>query len=222
MEIEVIPNWADTSFIRPLPKADNPFAREHGLVGKFVVAYSGALGATHDTESILAAAEQLAGVRDVHFLIIGGGTRWHQTAEAVAARRLTNLTLLPLQPFGVLPHSLTAADVSIVCLDEGYEGVSVPSKAYYALAAGAAILAVSPDGTELTDLVAEHRCGLAVRPRDPAALVGAIRRLHDDPGLLASCRSAAAAAARNHFDRSLATARYAAYLERSFGRPRRA
>ncbi|MCJ7544461.1 MAG: glycosyltransferase family 4 protein, partial [Phycisphaerae bacterium] len=116
LEIEVIPNWADTTFIRPLPKADNPFAREHHLVDKFVVAYSGALGATHDTESILAAAEQLASLPDVHFLIVGGGTRWQQTSEAVAARRLANLTLLPLQPFRVLPYSLTAADASIVCL----------------------------------------------------------------------------------------------------------
>ncbi|MCJ7544837.1 MAG: glycosyltransferase family 4 protein, partial [Phycisphaerae bacterium] len=220
LEIEVIPNWADTTFIRPLPKADNPFAREHHLVDKFVVAYSGALGATHDTESILAAAEQLASLPDVHFLIVGGGTRWQQTAEAVAARRLANLTLLPLQPFRVLPYSLTAADASIVCLDVGYEGVSVPSKTYYALAAGTAIVAVSPDDTELTDLVAEYRCGLVVRPRDPAALAEAIRRLHDDPALLAACRSAAAAASR-HFDRSVATARYLAYLERSFDPARR-
>jgi glycosyltransferase involved in cell wall biosynthesis len=133
----------------------------------------------------------------------------------VAARKLPHLTLLPLQPFRVLPYSLTAADVSIVCLDEGYEGLSVPSKTYYALAAGAAILAVSPDGTELTDLVAEHRCGLHVPPRSPDLLAQAIRRLHDDRDLLASVRAAATAAAGG-FDRSLATARYFTYLGRCF------
>jgi glycosyltransferase involved in cell wall biosynthesis len=213
LEIEIIPNWADTNFIRPLPKADNPFARQHGLVDKFVVTYSGALGASHDTESILVAAESLANLPNIHFLVVGGGTRWQEMSEAVAARKLTNLTLLPLQPFSTLPYSLTTADVSIVCLDEGYEGVSVPSKTYYALAAGAAILAVSPEGTELTDLVAEYRCGVHVPPRRPLLLAQAIRRLHDDRSKLAAFQAAAAAAAK-HFDRRLATAKYLAYLER--------
>jgi glycosyltransferase involved in cell wall biosynthesis len=218
LEIEVIPNWADTRFIRPVSKADNPFARQHGLVDKFVVAYSGALGATHDAESILSAAERLADLPDVHFLIIGGGTRWREVSEAVATRKLPNLTLLPFQPFRVLPYSLTAADVSIVCLDEGYEGLSVPSKTYYALAAGAAILAVSPDDTELTDLIAEHRCGLHVPPRSPQLLAQAVRRLHDDRELLARLRAAAVTVA-GRFDRSLATAKYFAYLGRCFSPP---
>jgi len=217
LDIEIIPNWADTGFIRPLPKVDNPFAREHRLVDKFVVSYSGALGATHDTESIIAAAKMLADLPDVHFLIIGGGTRWREVCELVAASGLANLTLLPLQPFSALPQSLTVADAAIVCLDEGYEGVSVPSKTYYALAAGASILAVSPEDTELTDLVAEHNCGLHVPPRRPDLLAEAVRRLHDDRGLLKSFKAASVAAAREHFDRHLATGHYLALLRRSFG-----
>ncbi len=216
VDIEVIPNWADTGFIRPLAKADNPFARKHGLVDKFVVAYSGALGATHDTNSIIHAAEQLRDLADVHFLIIGGGTRWREMNDMVAERGLENLTLLPLQPFSALPHTLTVADAAIVCLDEGYEGVSVPSKTYYCLAAGAAILAVSPAGTELTDLVAEHRCGLHIPPRSGEKLAEAVRKLHDDPGLLESFKAAAVAAAREHFDRRPATTRYLRYLARAF------
>ncbi|OPX22707.1 MAG: hypothetical protein B1H04_04640, partial [Planctomycetales bacterium 4484_123] len=80
----VIDNWADTDFIRPLAKADNPFARRHGLVDKFVVSYSGAFGATHDMESIVAAAEALLDLPDVHFLLIGGGTRQREVSEVVA------------------------------------------------------------------------------------------------------------------------------------------
>jgi glycosyltransferase involved in cell wall biosynthesis len=206
--IEIVPNWADTDFIRPIPKADNPFVRAHGLAGKFVVTYSGSFGATHDSESILAAAEALADESDVHFMLIGGGTRQRDVARLVAEKRLPNLTLLPLQPLATLPYSLAASDCILVCLDEGYEGISVPSKTYYAMAAGGALLAVSPPGTELVDLVNQWRCGVWVPPRRADLLAGAVRDFRRDPARLVSCRQAARVAAETHFARRVATGRY--------------
>jgi len=211
-DVEVIPNWADTDFIRPVAKEHNPFARQHGLVDKFVVIYSGAFGATHDVESIVAAAGLLRDLPDVHFMMIGGGTRRREVEELIAQERPPNLTLLPFQPIAVLPYSLSAADCSIVCLDEGYEGISVPSKTYYALAAGTALLAASAPATELSELVDEHRCGLHIPPRSPGALADAIRRLHDEPELLGQMKAAARAAAEARFSRSVITARYLDYL----------
>ncbi|HUT59171.1 MAG TPA: glycosyltransferase family 4 protein [Phycisphaerae bacterium] len=212
VDIEVIPNWADTDFIRPRPRADNPFAREHGLVGKFVVMYSGAFGATHDTESIVSAAAILSDLPDVQFVLIGGGTREAEVRRLVAEKKPENVMLLPLQPLSVLPHSLTSADCAIVSLDEGYEGVSVPSKTYYALAAGAAVLAVSAENTELTELVAEHGCGLHVPPRDPQALAQAVRRLHADRKLLDRCRKASRVAAEKAYARRVIVQRYLRHL----------
>ncbi len=40
-KIELLPNWADVNFIRPLPKENNRFRTAHQLTGKFVVLYSG-------------------------------------------------------------------------------------------------------------------------------------------------------------------------------------
>ncbi|MFP4054309.1 MAG: glycosyltransferase family 4 protein [Phycisphaerae bacterium] len=175
LHIDVLPNWADTDFVRPIPKPHNPFAREHGLVDKLVVTYSGAFGATHDVASIVTAAELLQDRPEVHFMLIGGGTREAEVRDLVQRKNLPNLTLLPLQPWGVVPQSFAVADLSIVCLDEAYKGISVPSKTYYALAAGAALLAISPPDTELTDLVAEEQCGRHVLPRDPHGLAEAVR-----------------------------------------------
>jgi glycosyltransferase involved in cell wall biosynthesis len=217
--IETIPNWADTDFIRPLDKADNPFAREHGLTDKFVVAYSGALGATHDIDSIIAAAEMLNDLPDVQFLIIGEGTRRAEIEALVAKRNLPNLKLLPFQPLERVPYSLAAADCLIVCLGEGYEGLSVPSKTYYALAAGAAVLAISPKDTELTDLVEQFACGLHVPPRSGPALAEAIRRLRSDGQLLANFKAASRKAAEEHFSRKIVTERYRRYLAECFAPP---
>lgn len=214
----IFPNWADTDVVRPLPKADNPFVREHNLADKFVVIYSGAFGATHDIDSIVSAAESLRDLPDVQFLLIGGGTREKEVRSLVAARALPNLTLLPFQPLEVLPLSLASADAAIVCLDEGFEGISVPSKTYYALAAGLALLAVSPEATELTDLVSAHSCGLALPPHRPDLLASAVRRLHADRSLLAQCRQASRQAAVSHYSRRLLTAQYLAYLRSTLSR----
>jgi glycosyltransferase involved in cell wall biosynthesis len=205
--IEVIPNWADTEAIRPRPKAGNAFAEQHGLVDKFVVMYSGSFGAVHDVDSMIEAAARLRDLPDVHFMLIGGGTQETAVARMVRERALPNLTLLPLQPREVLPLSLAAADCAIVCLDAGYEGVAVPSKAYSCLAAGSALVAVTQPGTELADLVAEEGCGVVVPPRSPDALEAAIRGLHANRAGLAAARAAARRAAEETYSRGRGTAR---------------
>ncbi|KKL81786.1 hypothetical protein LCGC14_1991270, partial [marine sediment metagenome] len=77
-------------------------------------------------------------------------------SEQVRRKALPNVTLLPFQPFDVLPLSLASADCVITCLDEGYEGLSVPSKTYYALAAGADRLDAAKDDDTRVDLTQSH------------------------------------------------------------------
>ena len=53
----VIHNWEDVDLIKPLQKSDNPFIKEHNLENKFIVMYSGNIGATHDVETLIEAAK---------------------------------------------------------------------------------------------------------------------------------------------------------------------
>jgi glycosyltransferase involved in cell wall biosynthesis len=217
LEIEVLPNWADTDFVKPIPKAENPFARKHGLTDKLVVTYSGAFGATHDVDSIVTAAELLTDLPEVHFMLIGGGTREAEVRELVTRKNLPNLTLLPLQPWDVVPQSFAASDLSIVCLDEAYKGISVPSKTYYALAAGAALLAVSPPDTELTDLVAEEQCGRHVLPRDPNMLAAAVRHYCRNRPALEQAGRNARRAAEQKYSRPVMVRQWIETLRRMLG-----
>jgi hypothetical protein len=52
----------------------NPFVEENNLKGKFVVQYSGNIGATHNIESLICVAEILKDDIDILFQIIGRGT----------------------------------------------------------------------------------------------------------------------------------------------------
>lgn len=212
LQVEVIPPQADTKTIYPIPRTGNPFAIECGLVDKLVVMYNGNFGATHDIESIVDAAGLLIDLPDVKFLLIGGGTRLKEVRQYVQARALPNLLMLDWQPPEQNRYSIASADCMIVSLDTGYEGISVPSKTYASLAAGAAILAVTPPQTELADLIRSEECGVWVPPRSSGDLASAVRQLHADRGRLNRMKANARAAAEKRYNVEACTRRYRTIL----------
>jgi glycosyltransferase involved in cell wall biosynthesis len=209
-EVISIPNWADGTKIKPRPKGENWFAASHHQIEKLTVMYSGNVGGTHDLSALLMAARQLAQDEAIHFLIVGGGVRWAALQQEAADMK--NVTLLPFQPEENLPVTLTTADVAVVTLEAGVEGHSVPSKTYYALAAGAALLVISQGPNELTKLVETEHCGVAVAHQEVAAMVTAIKRFRDDSAFLKHCRDNARHAMEKHYSRAN-TQQYTAAIE---------
>lgn len=208
--IVVVPNWADATFVKPLPKEANWFATEHNQLGKLTVLYSGNLGSTHDIETLIAAAAQFKEDPRLCFLIIGAGTKWAFVERTLRQQSLSNVTLLPFQPEKDIPFTLTTADVSVVTLEKGIEGLSVPSKTAYALASGAALLVISHSPNELTAIIDRHQCGMAVEPGDTKALVAALTRFRDDPQFLQECKVRSRRAMEQSFSRANATSYVAA------------
>ncbi len=199
VQVKVIPNWADTDAVRPREKRDNHFALQHGQVGKVTVLYSGNLGATHGVGVIPAIAERLREDSRVGFLVIGQGFGRDALEADIARRGLTNVALVDYQPWSVVPLSLATGEIAVVAQASGSESLSVPSKAYSALAAGSAILALTSPGSDLATLVKRHEVGAVCDPQDPVAAARAIAALLDDPDRLASCRNNARAAAEQYF-----------------------
>ena len=169
-EPQIIQNWANTDFIKPLPRSENPFAKKYQLENKLVVMYSGNMGMTHDIESIVNTAEILKDNSQIQFLIIGEGAKKAKISRIIEEKKLKNILLLPYQEKEMLPFSLTAADIGIVTLSEGAESVSVPSKTYYTLASGAAILALASIESELALLIKKYNCGIIFDKPDHKAI----------------------------------------------------
>jgi len=176
----VLPPWADTDQIRPLSRDQNPLALELGLGAKRVVLYSGNLGISHDIDGLLEAARLLRARNDIHFLIIGAGEKWQDAQDFRGRHGLENLTILPFQPEERLPHTLSLADLSVVALDEGAEGLMLPSKTFYYMAAGSAILGICRGENDLAAVIEEADCGVTVPPRRPDVLSHTIELLLDD------------------------------------------
>ena len=155
----IIENWVDTDFIKPMPKSENSFVAKYKLENKLIVMYSGNLGVTHDIESIVTTADILKNNTNIYFLIIGDGAKKTRISQMVKEKNLNNILLLPYQEKEVLPFSLSSADIGIVTLGEGAESISVPSKTYYTLAAGSAIIALASLKSELAIIIEKYQCG---------------------------------------------------------------
>jgi glycosyltransferase involved in cell wall biosynthesis len=104
---------------------------------------------------------------------------------------------LPPQPKEHLSSFLAAADLHLVSVRSGLEGLVVPSKAYGILAAGRPLFYVGAVNSEVAGVIAESGCGVVVPNGDAAGLAEAIKHA----ALRGEQRANAPAAG---FDRALA------------------
>jgi glycosyltransferase involved in cell wall biosynthesis len=178
--VRIVPNWADTSYLSPLEKEKNPFVQEHRLTGKFVILYAGNMGLTHDLESLLYAAEVLHDHNDIVFMLIGDGGKKSLLESIKTEKKLNNVIFLPYQNETNFPYAMASADIGIVTLGKGAEGISVPSKTYVNLAVGVCILAIAPADSELARLVTFHNAGIVCNPGDFKGVAKNIQYLAQD------------------------------------------
>jgi glycosyltransferase involved in cell wall biosynthesis len=208
-KVEIIHNWEDESFITPREKADNWFSREHGLVETFTVLYSGNMAEFHDLETLVRAAARLDDA-DVQFLLIGeGDNKQHivDLAEELGVRG-ESVTFLPYQPWDDLPYSLTSADISVVTVKEGFEGIVVSSKLYTSMAAGQPVLVISQPNDDEGRIVRRFDAGFNVEQGGVEQVVTAIEQWLADPHLVARQGDNARAAFEEHFVKDEAVDQY--------------
>lgn len=195
-KVKVVFNWADTEYIRPVIKNENEFIQKYGLTGKKIVLYSGNMGLTHDLESLVYAAEILKGEKSFVFVFIGDGGKRKRLENLTQQLQLTDVIFLPYQDKRDFPLAMAAADIGVVTLGQGAEGISVPSKTYINFAAGCAILAIAPEKSELSRLIRAHSAGVVCEPANPKGVAEAIRTILGNEQVLNSYRTNSLAAAQ--------------------------
>jgi colanic acid biosynthesis glycosyl transferase WcaI len=207
----VIPNWVDTSAVVPRPR-DNDWAREHGLVNRFVVMHSGNVGLAQDLDTLVRAAGLLGDLEDLTVLIVGGGARHAELVALAEQLDATAVRFLPYQPREVLSETLSSADVHVVGLAEGLAGYVVPSRLYGALAVARPVIVTAESECETARLVETVRCGVVLPPGRPDLLAAAIRRAYAGDLELTAMGRRGRAYAEAEADRRIAVARYRSLL----------
>jgi glycosyltransferase involved in cell wall biosynthesis len=184
-KIVVIPWWADTDYIKPISKDNNKFIAEHNLQDKFIVLYSGNFGFTHNIEKFLDTALSLSDKAEIMFVIIGDGPKKTIVDDFMKKNALNNLLVLPFQDEKMLPYSLAAGDISVILdsfsyHDKNVSTASIPSKTYYLMAAGSAILAVADKDSELSRLVTTYDIGTTDYNQDNHRMIEFINYCFDN------------------------------------------
>ena len=95
-------------------------------------------------------------------------------------KKISNITFLPYQDSKVLPYSFTSADYGIVTLGSGAEGLSVPSKTFYLLAAGLTVVGISEPDSELKRIIKEYDCGEIFTPGSVNAIANYLMTMSDE------------------------------------------
>ena len=109
-KIEVIYNWVDADAVQPVAKEENPLYEEFGLSREaFTVVYAGNLGNAQNIRIILDAAKRFDD-DGVQFVIFGTGGLEEDIRRRIAEEGLTNVRLLPLQPYERVSHVYSLGD----------------------------------------------------------------------------------------------------------------
>jgi glycosyltransferase involved in cell wall biosynthesis len=215
--LRLVPPWACGKEIAPLPAERNEFRIEQGWSGKFVAAYSGNLGLAHELETMLSAIKSLNDERDIHFAFVGGGALMEVVRRRAADGALKRVSILPYQPRERLGEVLSAADVHLISMREGTDGLIVPSKLYGIMAAGRPAVFIGPERSEIARTLREHECGFVVPVGDTEGLVAKLRLLRGDGGLAAEMGARARRAFERHFEREDSCARLMEILAEAAG-----
>jgi colanic acid biosynthesis glycosyl transferase WcaI len=156
---------------------DHPLTREIRGEYPFVVLHAGNLGFYGAWETVVNTAQMLNG-DGIGFVFLGDGAL--KSKLQASTNGCKAIRFLPFRPPDQIPHVLAAADLHLLTIRRGLEGVVVPSKLYPILAAGRPVLVLASDDCDAARLVRRHGCGVVANPDDPASLLATVRELSRD------------------------------------------
>jgi colanic acid biosynthesis glycosyl transferase WcaI len=210
-KVRLIPNFVDADDMTPGPKS-NPFSRQYGLDEAFVIAYAGNMGPAQGLDTLLDAAALLKSESRVRFLLVGEGTSFNRLKNLAHERGLTNVLILPHQPYATVPQIYAASDLCLVPLALNTGADAVPSKVYRIMACGRAVLACADPGSDLAELVRLAQCGTVVPPGSPKVLATAVAEAMRDVSACAVMGGAGRRHVLMHYARPSISAQYEALV----------
>ena len=177
-KMSFLPNGADTSRLRPLPR-DDAYAEKMGVGERTVFTFAGTHAPYQGLEVIVQAAELLQHRADIVILMVGQGPVREKLIEMAREKNLTNI-LFEQSPFEEMPQLMSITYASLIALRDQPTAVKMRlSKTIPPLACGVPVIYAGHG--ESAEILARNDCGVCVEPEQPKLLAAAIDALADDP-----------------------------------------
>ncbi len=148
----------DYRSITSVEPARNRFLRENDLTGCRIALYAGNLGQAHSYSELLQAARTLAQPHpEWKIVFVVRGSRCSGLARQ--AMNMSNVIIIEHQPEDMVNDLLWAADVHIITMKSGWEGIVIPSKLYGVLKTTAPVLFIGPLESEIAQEIKRYNIG---------------------------------------------------------------
>ncbi len=154
----VVPPW-DNRLIPCVPRQQNRFLAKYGWGPKRVALYAGNLGEAHCFRELLEAAREFQHQGDQKWMfvfVVRGASKARLQAEAAG---LANVAVLDYQPPELTADLLWAADVHLITMSDGWQGIVVPSKLYGVIKTEAPVLFIGPPEADTAEAIRTHGWG---------------------------------------------------------------
>jgi glycosyltransferase involved in cell wall biosynthesis len=218
--IAMIPNGCDLNLFQPSKREnlDIPGVQPTDCVAVF----TGAHGMANGLDAVLDAARLLVerGRKDIVLVFIGDGKLKPSLLARANTEGLNNCHFFDPMPKNKLNRVVSCCDVGMMILDDVpafYYGTS-PNKFFDYISSGLPVLNNYPGW--LANLIAEHRCGIAVSPRNPKAFADALCALADDSKLRREYGTNARILAEKMFSRDILANKFVDWLEGVYDKQR--
>ncbi len=191
-QTRVIHNGVDTDLFRPEP-ATGSITRE------FIVGFVGSMGAIHDLETLIKAAEICEDDPEIHFSIVGDSGRSHGFKEL--AQSAPNISWLGLQKYEDIPRHISSFDVGINPVRKLRAFRSIVTVKFFEYLACSVPVINCAEG-ELLRIGNESGAAITIEPGDPEKLADTIKTLKNDRALLNRLKDNARPFVVNNYQRS--------------------
>jgi glycosyltransferase involved in cell wall biosynthesis len=203
VEYHTLTPWAlkETCFI---PEPD-PIIRED-LFGKAKVGllYSGTVGYAHDITPFIELARECRkkGI-DAAFCFAGYGN-CYQEQTSIITEEDTNIRLAGFASEEELEKRLAAADIHLVSLREGWEGIVVPSKFFGSLAIGRPVIFSGPTQSSIYIWCKEYNAGIPLDEKTASFL----KQVEEDSSIVESLKKNAYGVYHEQFSKDVICKRW--------------
>ena len=203
-----IPNWA-TGNLSIRKGISNKLIKTWQLDHTFTVLYSGNLGLPHEIETAIYAIKLLSeDFPFIRLLCVASGSRIDNAKKLVLSLNLeSNVIFKPLVASSELPDTMGIANIALVTLRPGFEGLVVPSKFAGFLARGLPVVYVGPP-SDLSLIIDQSGVGSCFLNGESLQLSNYLRNIILNPSTLDNLSFHSKSYYDNYFSASSGLSKY--------------
>lgn len=173
--------------------------------------YSGNLGRAHEYKDFLRLARRLRDL-DVRMVFGARGARVVDLRSELRPED-SNISLFDFVGESELEQNLGAADIHLVSIREGWEGLVVPSKFFGSLAVGRPVIYSGPRNSEIAQWITDFKIGWILDEESLESVAAAIGRYSEDPRMRRETQDRCFRVYRDNFSRRKVLSDWVSLLE---------